>query len=182
ASIDADALGSLLGIAERLARAAPTRELILVRLVQSQDMGSASRLLHERADSLSEAGVTARVAVFTSDDPGAELTRLASEQDADLVLLDAPPDLLTAGELGGVVGGVLDSASCDVGLVVCREERALGPELPILVPFAGADHDWAAVELAAWIARASGSMLRLLGREADLTAGDRDASRLLAQA
>ena len=182
ASIDVDALDSVLAIAEPLARSALPRELILVRLVESQDLGSAALLLHERADALSDAGVAARAAVFTSGDPGAELTRLASEQDADLVLLDASSDLLTAGELGGVAGGVLDSASCDVGIVVCREQRAFGPELPILVPFAGADHDWAAVELAAWIARASGSMLRLLGREADLGSETRDASRLLASA
>ena len=50
----------------------------------------------------------------------------------------------------------------------------------MLVPFGGAEHDWAAVELAAWIVRASGSTLRLVGREE--TQGGRDASRLLAQA
>jgi nucleotide-binding universal stress UspA family protein len=180
ASIDADALDPLLAIAAPLARSAPPRELILVRLVQAQDLGPASRLLHERADSLSGAGVTARAAVFTSDNPGAELTRLASEQDADLVLLDAPRDFLAAGELGGIAGAVLGSASCDVGIVVCRRDRA--PELPVLVPFSGAEHDWAAVELAAWIARASGTTLRLLGREADLGSDKRDASRLLASA
>ena len=182
ASIDGDALDSLLAIAAPLARSAPPRELILVRLVQSQDLGSASRLLHGRTDSLCDADVTARAAVFTSDDPGAELTRLASEQDADLVLLDAPPNLLPAGELGGAAGAVLDSASSDVGIVVCRRNPAPGPELPVLVPFAGAEHDWAAVELAAWIARASGTTLRLLGREADLVSDTRDASRLLASA
>ena len=182
ASIDADALDSLLAIAEPLARSAPARELILVRVVPSQDLGTAARLLHERADSLSGAGVAARAAVFTSDDPAAELTRLSSEQDADLVLLDAPADFLAAGELGGVAGAVMGSASCDVGVVVCRHDRAPGPELPVLVPFAGAEHDWAAVELAAWIARASGTALRLLGREADLASDTRDASRLLASA
>ena len=151
ASIDGDALDSLLAIAAPLARSAPPRELILVRLVQSQDLGSASRLLHGRTDSLCDADVTARAAVFTSDDPGA-------------------------------AGAVLDSASSDVGIVVCRRNPAPGPELPVLVPFAGAEHDWAAVELAAWIARASGTTLRLLGREADLVSDTRDASRLLASA
>ena len=151
ASIDADALDSLLAIAEPLARSAPPRELILVRVVQARDLGSAALLLHDRADSLSEAGVAARAAVFTSDDPGAELARLANEQNADLVLLRASSDLLAAGRLGGVAGTVLDSASCDVGIVVCREAGALGPDRPVLVPFGGAEHDWAAVELAAWI-------------------------------
>src|SRR5436190_4292943 len=182
ASIDVDALGPLLTIAEPLARSAPLRELILVRLVQAHDLGSAARLLHERAGSLCDAGVIARAAVFTSDDPGAELTLLATEQGADLVLLDAPADFLAEGKLGGVAAALLGSASCDVGIVVCRGDRSPGPALPVLVPFAGAEHDWAAVELAAWIARASGTTLRLLGREADLGTGERDASRLLATA
>ena len=77
---------------------------------------------------------------------------------------------------------MLGTAFCDVGIVVCRRDGAPGPELPVLVPFAGTEHDWAAVELAAWIARASGTTLRLLGREADLGSNTRDASRLLARA
>ena len=77
---------------------------------------------------------------------------------------------------------MLGSVSCDVGIVVSRRDRAPGPELPALIPFAGAEHDWAAVELAAWIARASGTTLRLLGREADLGSNKRGASRLLASA
>jgi hypothetical protein len=182
APMGAEALDSLLAIAEPLAGSAPPRELILVRLVHTRELGLASRLLHERSASLSERGVAARSAVFTSHDPGAELTRLASEQHADLVLLDAPTNFLSASVFGGIAGAVLASAACDVGIVVCRDGRALAPGLPILVPFAGAEHDWAAVELAAWIARATGTTLRLLGREADLAAGDRDASRLLAQA
>ena len=38
ASIDAESLDSLLAIAEPLARSAPPRELILVRLVPAQDL------------------------------------------------------------------------------------------------------------------------------------------------
>jgi hypothetical protein len=76
---------------------------------------------------------------------------------------------------------VLVSALCDVGILV-RREFAPSRELPVLVPFAGADNDWAAIELGAWIARASGSTLVLLGRDDDLAEGERDASRLLARA
>jgi hypothetical protein len=153
-----------------------------VRLVDSADLAPAWRLVHERADSLVEAGVEARAAVFTSPDPGTALTRLADEQDADLVLLDATGDFLQAGVLDGPAGAVLGSATCDVGLVVRREPQTPGPGRPILVPFTGADHDWAAVELAAWIAFASGTSLRLLGRAADRSADDQDSSRLLASA
>jgi DNA-binding SARP family transcriptional activator len=182
ASIETDALDSLLAIAQPLARSVPPRELILVRLVDSADLGPSWRLLHERADSLVEAGIAARAAVFTSPDPGGALMRLADEQAADLVLIDATADFLRAGTPDDLAGAVLGSASCDVGVIVRREPQALGPGQPILVPFTGADHDWAAVELAAWIAHASGAFLRLLGREADRTSDKQDASRLLASA
>ena len=49
----------------------------------------------------------------------------------------------------------------------------------MLVPFGGAEHHWAAVELGAWLARAEGLPLRLAGPEAVPEQGRRDASRLL---
>src|SRR5205823_12923702 len=55
---------------------------------------------------------------------------------------------------------------------------SVGPDRPVLVPFGGADHDWAAVELATWIAQARDAPLRLAGTA---SGGEgRDASRLLA--
>src|SRR5262249_116707 len=53
---------------------------------------------------------------------------------------------------------------------------------PIITPFGGADHDWSAIELAAWLARALATTLRLVGTEADDERGRRDPSRLLARA
>lgn len=50
----------------------------------------------------------------------------------------------------------------------------------MLVPFVGADHDWCAVELAAWLAGALDVSLVLAGPQE--SAGQRDASRLLANA
>ena len=52
----------------------------------------------------------------------------------------------------------------------------------MLVPFGGAEHEWAAAEIGAWIARSVGAPLRLLGTAADPDSGRRDASRLLATA
>ena len=49
-------------------------------------------------------------------------------------------------------------------------------------PFGGAEHDWSAIEAAAWLAQSLGTVLRLLGTEADASEGRRDASRLLARA
>ena len=53
---------------------------------------------------------------------------------------------------------------------------------PIVTPFAGVEHDWTAIEVAAWLAQALGTTLRLLGTEANPTLGRRDASRLLSRA
>ena len=64
------------------------------------------------------------------------------------------------------VGAVLQAAPCDVGVLVAREESELplapdGP--PLIVPFGGSEHDWAALELGAWLASATGAPLKLLG-------------------
>jgi len=50
------------------------------------------------------------------------------------------------------------------------------------VPFGAAEHDWAALELGAWLARATGAPLRLMGAAAADELNGRDASRLLADA
>ena len=44
---------------------------------------------------------------------------------------------------------LLEKAACDVAVLVAREGAPieLGPESPVLVPFGGAEHDWAALEL-----------------------------------
>jgi hypothetical protein len=52
----------------------------------------------------------------------------------------------------------------------------------VVVPFGGAEHDWAAVELAAWAAAALGSRVRLVGTAANRALRRRDASRVLAAA
>jgi nucleotide-binding universal stress UspA family protein len=59
---------------------------------------------------------------------------------------------------------------------------APGPGAPVIAPFGGAEHDWAALELGAWIAGTLGAPLKLLGAAADLAEGERDASRLLGNA
>jgi hypothetical protein len=51
-----------------------------------------------------------------------------------------------------------------------------------VTPFGGAEHDWTAIEVAAWLAQSLETTLRLLGTEANPALGRRDASRLLARA
>jgi nucleotide-binding universal stress UspA family protein len=114
----------------------------------------------------------ARAAAFTTERPAADLIRIATEQDVDLILIDAPARLLDDDQLRTV----LLAAPCDVAALVARSERyAAGP---VLVPFIGAEHDWSAIELGAWIARSRAMPLRLAGP----VEGRRDASRLLASA
>jgi DNA-binding SARP family transcriptional activator len=169
-------LDALLVLAEPLARTRPPREVILARLTSGVELGAASALLNDRRASLAARGVAARAAAFTSETPAEDLVRLALEQDVDLLLTEASAEE----ELGeGDLGAVLGSAPCDVALLLGGLPDP-GPEKPVLVPFGGVEHDWSAVEVAAWIAGATDAPLRLAGSEGD--EGKRDASRLLASA
>jgi len=161
-----------LAVAEPLA-AHSARELILARILDSaDDLDRASAALHEQRDALLARGLPARSAVFSSPTPAADLVRLAAEQDVDLLVLEAPRSLLDDEALRTV----FELAPCDVGVLVGGERaRRNGP---VLVPFVGAEHDWSAVELGAWIADAEGRRLRLAGPSGN----GRDASRLLASA
>src|SRR5712692_8344828 len=176
ASRDEPSLDALLALAEPLAKTRPPRELILARLTSADELVGATALLNDRRAALADRGVAARAAAFTSAEPGNDLVRLASEQDVDLLLLECSPE---DDALEGELAAALAAAPCDVALLA-GANRPLEPERPVLVPFGGAEHDWAAVEVAAWIAGALGAPLKLLGSAGD--AGRRDASRLLASA
>jgi DNA-binding SARP family transcriptional activator len=106
-----------------------------------------------------------RTAAFTTSDPVADALRLATEQEAELLLVAVAADQLLA------------QAPCDVALSNGVGDVANGA---VLVPFGGAREEWPALELGAWLARAHGLPLRLLGVEA--SDGRRDASRSLAAA
>jgi DNA-binding SARP family transcriptional activator len=167
---------SLLAVAEPLVRQ-PPRIVILARLVSdAAELRSASAWLEERRSALEARGVVARAASFTSTAPGEELARLATELNVDLLLADAPDDLLAEGVPDEQLNALLSETPCDVALLVPRDAT---PQGPVLVPFGGADHDWAAVELGAWFAHASPAPLRLAGAAAVPEQGRRDASRLL---
>ena len=167
------AMPPLAALGELLAEA-PVHELVLAATVpQVDELESAGRELEVlRAESAAR-GVGARAAAFTSLMPGADFARLAVEQDADLLIVDAPRGLL---EDAGLLT-LLDDAPCDVAVAV--GDRRIG-DGPVLVPFSGATHDWAAVELGAWLARALDRSLHLAGASTGATG--RDASRLLASA
>ena len=100
-----------------------------------------------------------------SVDPGADLSRLARKEEIALILMDGRRPLLGEGVPKGDVGEVLREAACDVAVLVAKETERIdpGPDNGVVVPFGGAEHDWAALEIGAWIASATGAPLNLLG-------------------
>jgi DNA-binding SARP family transcriptional activator len=166
----------LLAVAEPLVRH-PPRVIVLARLVSdAAELRSASAWLEECRSALHARGVVARATSFTSTKHGQELARLATELDVDLLLANASDELLAKGAPDEQLTAVLAHTPCDVALLAPRDAIADGP---VLVPFGGAEHDWAAVELGAWFARAKHAPLRLAGAAAVPERGKRDASRLL---
>jgi DNA-binding SARP family transcriptional activator len=177
---ESDALESLLAIAEPLARE-PQRELILAQLLESHDrLEAATAELAETRKLLETRGVTSRVAAYTTHEPGAEAARLATQFDSNLLLLAFSDDLLQSAGLPDELTAALEQAPCDIAFLA----GTVGADSsgPIATPFGGADHDWSAIELAAWLASSLTTSLRLVGTEADDERGRRDASRLLARA
>jgi DNA-binding SARP family transcriptional activator len=173
AALDLETADTLVALAEPLARVPDRRELVLAATVTdaAELPAASSRMRSLRAETLSH-GVAVRAAAFTSLTPGIDLTRLAAEQDADLLLVDAPQRLLEDARLVSL----LEDAPCDVAVLV---PGAAGGEA-VVVPFAGAVHDWSAIELGAWFSL--GSELPLLIAGAATGAEGGDSSRLLASA
>jgi hypothetical protein len=146
---------------------ADDRELLLVELVaDASDLAARSAQLQEARERLLARGVEVRTACFTSRAPAEDLVRLAVEQEAEVVLAE------------GVALEAPAAAPCDVAIASGRFR--FDPAEPVVVPFGGRRDEWAALELGAWIARAHGSSLQLLGTDATET--KRDASRMLAGA
>ena len=173
-SADEVELDKLLAIAEPLASTEP-RELIVARLLADESaLATTAASLTARCASLS---ANARSAVFTIDGLARDTVRLARTYDVELVLLglsqaeDALPDDLAE---------ILDTSPADVALLAGHVDVARGDG--VFVPFGGSEHDWAALELGAWLALRTKAPLRLVGTSADPRRDRRDATRLLADA
>ena len=191
------AFAQLMAIAEPLARSEPPRELILAKLVRPPRGAAArgglqteNRLLQEATEQMNAVrrnlvaqGIAARAVAFVSTDVGADLARLARGEEMALVLTDGRRPLLGGGVPRGDVGTVLREAPCDVAVLVAKEGQDVlpTPEKGVVVPFGGVEHDWAALELGAWIAAATGAPLNLLGA-AGQTEDRAKVSRLLGDA
>jgi hypothetical protein len=147
----------------------PRRSLIVARLLpSSEELGAVSADLAEQCAALP---APARSAAFTSPEPARDIVRLASTYDVELVLLGS----------FGSLAAVSEHSPADVA-VLAGPRFDLGRGGGVLVLFGGATNDWAALELAAWLASSAGVRLLLAGTAADPGRGRRDASRLLADA
>jgi DNA-binding SARP family transcriptional activator len=170
-----DGAEELISLAAPLAKLEPPRELIVAAVVDAAELETATSALAERREALLAEGVATRTAAFSSRTPGRDVVRLASQENVDLLLMDAGHE-----PLGGEAASVLEEAPCDVALLVTTDDRPRAG--PVVVPFGAAWHDWAALELGAWVARATGVPLHLIGASAVEQHDGRDASRLLADA
>jgi DNA-binding SARP family transcriptional activator len=141
------------------------RELVLLEIVaDAAELPRHSERLLRLRDRMSEGRM--RTAAFTSPAAAADVSRLAAEQEAELLVVDD-------------VALVPETPPCDVALAL-RTDRHFAGGAPIVVPFGGRREEWAALELGAWLARAHQLPLKLLGVEASNE--HRDASRMLASA
>jgi hypothetical protein len=173
AALELEAAPALLRLAEPLSRIVGPREIVLASTVGSaSELPAASADLRARREELIARHVDVRAAAFTSVTPGKDLSQLAAEQEAELILVNAPEQLLDDGRLLTL----LDEAPCDVAVLV---DGAHGGDA-VVVPFTGAEHDWSAVELGAWFALGAELPLVLAGASSGAAGGD--ASRVLASA
>ncbi|HEU0304759.1 MAG TPA: BTAD domain-containing putative transcriptional regulator [Gaiellaceae bacterium] len=182
AATSAETLDALLAVAEPLA-AHSGRELILIMLEQDGErLADATRIAQGRREVLAGNGRAVRAAAFVTTTPGDDVVRVAAEQDVDLLVVDPLGDI--GAGLSSELATVLEGAPCDVGVLVTQDRpaAAAGPSRAVIVPFGGGEHEWAALEIGAWLAGAAAARLELLGTTTDPETGGRDASRLLATA
>jgi Kef-type K+ transport system membrane component KefB len=191
------ALERLVSLAQPLAHTATPREIILTRLVapprgggargglqtENLELERATRAIEQARTRLAEDGVFARGVAFTSGHAGSDLAHVVEREPVDLVLTEGRRRLIGEGVPLGDVGELLEQAECDVAVLVARASTPidLGPDSPVLVPFGGAEHDWAALELGSWLSSATGAPLKLLGAGGQTDEG-KSVTRMLADA
>ena len=175
----AGSLTGLLQVASPLARASGA-ELVVVSALpppaaeEADALAAATRELSDRRARLEDEGVVARVAAFSTPTPGTDLVKFAAHHDVAMILTNGAN---TDDRWPSTISELLSSAACDVVLSFSNGDPPSGAA--VLVPFGGGQHDWAALELAAYLARLSDAPLVLVGAAAQ---GGADASRMLAVA
>jgi Kef-type K+ transport system membrane component KefB len=194
-----NAIPQLIALAEPLAKSRPQREIIIARPVrpprgagagvrgglQSIDLQleDTTEVLDRERRRLAQDAVASRGLAFSSVNLSDDLLDVIDREPVDLLLIEGRRRLIGEGVPLGDVGRLLEKAACDAGVLVAREEDPIevGPDHPILVPFGGAEHDWAALELGSWLAASTGAPLRMMGA-AGATDERTSVTRLLADA
>ncbi len=183
-------LAAIVELAGPFGRSRNPHEVILTWIEPPGSTPEVSRALAEANAELARlrgelvaSGARVRVAAFTAADRGEDMLRLALRPEVDLLVLGSDLSALEDGHFSPDLNRVLAAAPCDVALWFERDDPApVADDGPILVPFGALEHDWAALELAAWLASITGRPLVLLGAASSPGGEDRDASRMLADA
>jgi DNA-binding SARP family transcriptional activator len=165
-----------LTLAASRAAAAAGRELLTAAVLDARttvpaDLTAAAAAARDAQRSTRGPG---RSAAFRSRNLADHVAALAAEHDADLVVLDAAGLIGAQGRLADWLVAALSDLTADVALLP-NDPPTTG--IGFAVPFGGTEHDWAAAEHAALLARAAGSTLRVVGAIAEHD----DASRLVAR-
>lgn len=82
---------------------------------------------------------------FVSSDIGQDILSTAAERFADIIIMGWHGPMVTDAETPGPMHAVLESAACDVGILLPRQFREIRR---VLVPYYGGMHDRRAVDLA----------------------------------
>ena len=177
---------ALVSLAAQLALGPRPHELVLAHLVdpsESARLPDITESLGASAEELARSGASVRLAAFTSNDVPHDIERLAARSETDLLLAAAGEEVLPSGSFDATLRSVLEDVLCDVAFLLGRGlNRDSWLDGPVIVPFGADPHDWAALELGAWLAKGADRPLHMLGTVADAEHGTRDASRLIADA
>ena len=157
-------LDALLALAEPLPRK-PTRELILARLlVDDADESAATDRAGRAAAGARRPRRRLPRGRVHAERPAAEAARARAEHDARPRPRRAAPELARRGPLDQDRLDLLERRARATS--ACSRAGEPARDGPVVTPFGGVEHDWAAIELAAWLALSLGTTLRLLGTEA----------------
>ena len=163
------------------------RGAILTRLTEPDPdaLETAVGALRDHRDRLRAQGIETRTAAFTSRDWGADIARLAARSSADLVVVGVTGLARAGGPEAADSGDLLGQAAADLALAIAPDRRPVDRrpvDAPIVVPFGGTAHDWAALELGAWLARARRTGLVVAGPFIQASTMSPGRARLLADA
>lgn len=103
-------------------------------------------------------GLGMQTLVMETDDPASDICRVARARAARLILMGGHKPLLEASYLGGVSGQVMETADCDVAVLI---DRGLSRVEKVLLPYRGGAGDRVALRLANRLMRGGATVVLL---------------------